>query len=225
MRKSVLCLLLVAILCAAGVSARAFLEGEEVAPPLDAASDAALTLQDFAYFSDYHFITENDNQLEWRSPSPEAVKQCFDEPDSMEEEAGYVWMYYPFGWILLDRRVDTLTCYGIEVLINVDGLEGPRGLRIGDSVEALLAAFHNEDTSLPIRTDEEGIILLFSVVMADGVGFQYGYASYLGDEPRENLATIEYGTVYKHGESCTVSFEVSDGTITQIRWRVGDYQY
>jgi len=193
MRKSVLCLLLVAILCAVGVSARAFLEGEEVAPSLDAASDAALTLQDFAYFSDFCFITDNDNQREWRSLGPEEVKQRFGEPDSEEEETGYIWMYYPFGWALLDRRVDTKTYYGVELLINVDGLEGPRGLRVGDSVEALLAAFHNEDAGLPMRSDEEGIILLFSVEMADGAVFQYGYASYLGEEPCENLVTIEYG--------------------------------
>ena len=225
MRKSVLCLLLVTTLCAVGVSARAFLEGEEVAPPLDADSDAALTLQDFAYFTDFQFITDDGYQRECRSPGPEVVKQRFDEPDSAEEEAGYVWMHYPFGWILLDRRVDTLTCYGIEVLINVDGLEGPRGLRIGDSVEALLAAFHNGDTGLPMRTDEEGTIILFHVETDEGATLQYAYAVYLGGDPSEELIAIEYGVVYKDALSCIVSFEVGGGVISQIRWRVGDYQY
>jgi len=224
MRKSVLCLLLVTTLCAVGVSARAFLEGEQVASPLDAASDAALTLQDFAYFSDYHFITENDNQREWRSPGPEEVKQRFSEPDSEEEETGYIWMYYPFGWALLDRHVDTKTYYGVEVLINADELEGPRGLRVGDSVEALLAAFHNEDAGLPMYSDEEGIIL-FHVETDEGAILQYAYAVYLGGDPSEELITIEYGVVYKDALSCIVSFEVGGGVISQIRWRVGDYQH
>jgi len=225
MRKSMLCLLLAAALCAVGFGARAYLEGEEAAPPLDANSDAALTFRDFAYFSDDTFGIDDGYQREWRSPGPEEVKQRFGEPGSEEEEAGYVWMYYPFGWVVLDRRVDTKVYYGIEVLINADGLEGPRGLRVGDSVEALLAAFHNEDAGLPMGSDEEGVILLFGAETADGEVFQYGYGSYLGEEPYGNLVTIEYGIICKQGESCTASFEVSGGAITQIRWRVGDYQY
>jgi len=207
------------------VSAHAYLVGEEAAPHLDAGSDAALTLQDFAYFPDFPFITDGGYQLEWRSPGPEVVKQRFNEPDSAEEEAGYVWMYYPFGWILLDRHVDTLAFYGMEVLINADGLEGPRGLCIGDSVEALLAVFHNEGAGLPMRADEEGIIILFHVETDEGAILQYAYAVYLGGDPSEELVTVEYGVVYKDALSCIVSFEVGGGVISQIRWRVGDYQY
>lgn len=210
--KKRIALTLATTLCAIGISAFAY---PEAAPPLNARSDAALTLQDFAYFSDFQFAI----------PGPEEVKGRFGEPDLVEEEVGFVEMNYPFGCVLLDR--DDGAFWGIEIVISTDTLEGPRGLRVGDSVETLLAAFHNEDAGLPMRSDEEGVIQLFHAENDDGTVFQYGYAVYLGGEPGQNLVTIDYGFGNKNKpeQRCRVSFEVGDGVISHIQWKVGDYHF
>lgn len=219
--KKLLPIALATALCTVCIGAYAY--PEEGTPLLGANSDAALTPQDFFYFADYPLGTEGGCEEEFRVPGPEVVKRCCGEPDSEDVEAGSIWMYYPFGWVLLERDGDAY--WGMEVLIDTDALEGPRGLRVGDSVEILLAAFHNEDAGLPMRTDEGGVINLFQVKSGGGSIFQYGYAEYLGGEPGEKLVTIEYGFVNesKPEQRCTVSFEVGEGVISQIRWRVGDY--
>jgi len=223
MKKTVLCLFLAAVLCSASIGAHAILEGGEDALYLHAGGEGALTAQDFSYFVDTQSVSGDDPQWELRIPGPEAVKQRFGEPDSEEAEAGSVRMYYPFGWVILERNADTY--WGIEVLISTDGLEGPRGLRIGDTVEALLAAFRNEDAGLPAQVAEEGEIVLFLLEPADGPASQHGYAVYRGADISKELVTIEYGFTCEGGESCRVSFEVGGGSISQIRWRAGDYQY
>lgn len=216
MRKTVLCLMLV-LAAALFVADIGVCEYPEEAPPLDANSDAALTLEDFAYFTDFPFNMDDGYGREWHFPDPEMVKKRFGEPDSEEEVAGIVDMYYPFGWVTLNR--DEGVYWGIEVLISTDALEGPRGLRVGDSVEALLAAFHNEDAGLPMQSDEEGEITLYHLDTTSEAIYQYGYAVYLGGEGNARLVTIEYGVDNRKNEQkCTVSFEVGDGVISQIRW-------
>lgn len=223
MRKLLLCAALAAALLTGGLRANADGGYPEAAPSLDAPSDAALTLRDFAYFPDFQFNTDVVYGHELRFPDPEAVKRRFGEPSSLEEETFSTQMFYPFGWVYLER--DDQAYSEIEVLIDTDVLEGPRGLRVGDSVEALLAAFHNESTGLPMRSDKEGEIGLYFVGSDDGMFFQYGYATYLGNDYLDGaymgkkLVTIEYGMVNGQ-QKCTVSFEVGGGVISQIRWQV-----
>lgn len=225
MRKPLLCVVLAATLCAGWLWANAETGGyPETAPSVSAPSDAALTLRDFAYFPDFRFNTDDACEQEFRFPDPEVVKRHFGEPGSLEEETYSTQMFYPFGWVYLER--DDEAYREIEVLIVTDALAGPRGLRVGDSVEALLAAFHNESAGLPMHSDEEGEITLYSADSNDGAIFQYGYAVYLGDDYLGNaylgkkLVTIEYGMGNGQQQKCTVSFEVGGGAISQIRWRV-----
>lgn len=227
MRKPMLCIVLAALLLAGGLWANADICGyPEAAPSLDAPSDAALTLRDFTYFPDIQFNTDDACEQEFRVPGPEAVKRRFGEPSALEEETYSTQMFYPFGWVYLER--DDEAYQEIEVLIATDELEGPRGLRVGDSVEALLAAFHNESAGLPMHTEEEGEISLYYVDSDGGAIFQYGYAVYLGNDYLgdaylgKRLVTIEYGMVNGQ-QTCTVSFEVGGGAISQIRWQVFAY--
>lgn len=92
--------------------------------------------------------------------------------------------------------VDTLTVMG-------DSVEGPRGVRVGDSMEGVMNRFHRGD----IAPLESGFALY-----GDGVNAPYGVLAY-----GETTATLTYALTTRNLRTVIWSLEFTDGTLESYR--------
>ncbi len=170
-----------------------------------------LALSDFQYFPHFQIATDNAGEQDFRFPGLEVVTANFGQPIRVDEDDYTVALTYPFGDVALAKAGDTFS--GITIRIDTDALAGPRGIRVGDSLETLLAAFQNDRAgeALDVQNDE-----IYLYQESDGAFQRFGSATFIAGE----LVTVDYNVSNSYQQACWVSFEIRGGMITQIRWDV-----
>lgn len=173
-------------------------------------------------FSRDHFALLYDSR---RLESVNDLKAALGGPLEIKEEEGLgghtlIRLEYDQAYFVIDKATQTI----VECNIEFGGIPGPRGVKIGDSVSAVIGKFYYEEKIMINKPD------VFSDLVRENEYFACLYQL----EPDSKLGLVifdkEFGVVNRimygihYGPHCGVSwlrFEFKDGLVSSIWFNAG----
>lgn len=147
--------------------------------------------------------------LDFQTLTPEDAISALGMPAQdtwLEDVAGYLRvMDFASCEITFTYNSDKLNPVASVMVINDDGMEGPRSVRVGDTLSSVLNRFRHSDGEY---NSDEGIEILYGDVESG----EYGQATYGTDAS----VTLRYGLVTQSGEKLALYMAFDQYVLTEV---------
>lgn len=163
--------------------------------------------------------------------SEEEVIAAFGEPETVEDiEAWESWDYFVFTYadgssFLMEEKNQGKPLTLRSVVIVSDDFVGPRGIKVGDSMEKVIGSFRNDGLEENVFYYAENIMVYSDKDFLGPCGYIYDSEDYrkiiycYPDEPYPEDIGEEY-VYWIHG---FLSFKIENGLVSEIYWDVSAF--
>ncbi len=192
--------------------------GSQSASLAAAQSQSMFTLNDFKYFEGVTMVKQTKSSATFTKPTEKLCTKHFGKAQKRSATKKVVTLSYAFGTA---RIYPANGVHDADFVLTIKNakLPGPRGLRVGDSYQKVLAAFRNDRAGKSLQNGDETADLYYveTVFAETECAVRSGFVTF--DEKGKTWTAITYLHDYGEDNWGLLRFAIRDEKVASIEWQ------